>query len=148
MPPDRDIPGSPQAWLERAKGHLALAKQPKPEGAFWEDYCFLLQQAAEKALKAVHQHLGLVFRYTHDLEELGTRLENSGVSIPSVVREAVILTRYAFETRYPGLFEPVTDDEYREAVRLAEAVVTWADSVMTGRLYNDSDTGQHIFGQS
>ena len=87
--------------------------------------------------------MGLVFRYTHDLEELGTRLETSGVSIPSVVREAVILTRYAFETRYPGPFEPVTDDEYREAVRLTEAVVTWADGVMTDRLHNNSDTGRH-----
>jgi len=143
MPPDREIPGSPQAWLERAKGHLALATQPKPAGAFWEDQCFLLQQAAEKALKAVYQQLGLVFRYTHDLEELGTQLETSGVPIPPVVREAVILTRYAFETRYPGPFEPVTEDEYREAIRLAEAVVTWADSVMTGRSPNDSGTGRH-----
>ena len=54
------------------------------------------------------------------------------------VREAVILTRYAFETRYPGPFEPVTEEEYREAVRLAEAVVTWADRVMTGGSYNAS----------
>jgi HEPN domain-containing protein len=68
MPPDKSIPGSVQDWLVRAKGHLALAKQPKPEGAFWEDQCFLAQQAAEKALKAVYQHRGLLFRYTHDLE--------------------------------------------------------------------------------
>src|SRR5262245_54784909 len=51
MPPDKSIPGSVQDWLVRAKGHLALAKQPKPEGAFWEDQCFLAQQAAEKALR-------------------------------------------------------------------------------------------------
>jgi HEPN domain-containing protein len=133
MPSDREIPGSSQEWLARAKGHLTLAKHPKPEGAFWEDQCFLLQQAAEKAMKAVYQHMGLVFRYTHDLEELGTRLEVSGVSIPPLVKEAVILTRYAFETRYPGPFEPVSEDEYREAVRLAEAVVTWADSTVRGQ---------------
>jgi HEPN domain-containing protein len=130
MPPDRAIPGSSHDWLARAKGHLTLAKQPKPAGAFWEDQCFLLQQAAEKALKAVHQHRGLVFRYTHDLEELGTRLERNGILIPPVVKEAVILTRYAFETRYPGSFEPVTEEEYRDAVRLAEAVVDWADSII------------------
>jgi hypothetical protein len=29
MPPDKSIPGSVQDWLVRAKGHLALAKQPK-----------------------------------------------------------------------------------------------------------------------
>jgi hypothetical protein len=49
MPPDKSIPGSGQDWLVRAKGHLALAKQPKSEAAFWEDQSFLAQQAAEKA---------------------------------------------------------------------------------------------------
>ncbi len=130
MPPDKPIPGSAQDWLARAKGSLALAKQSKPEGAFWEDQCFLAQQAAEKALKAVYQHQGLLFRYTHDLEELGKGLENRGVPIPPVVKEAVILTRYAFETRYPGPFEPVTVEEYQEAVRLATAVVAWAESIL------------------
>lgn len=118
--------------MARAKGHLILAKLPKPAGAFWEDQCFLLQQAAEKALKAVHQHRELAFRYTHDLEELGTRLERSGVPLPPVVKEAVVLTRYAFETRYPGPFEPITEEEYRNAVRLAEAVVAWAESMLHG----------------
>jgi HEPN domain-containing protein len=130
MPPDKSIPGSVQDWLVRAKGHLALAKQPKPEGAFWEDQCFLAQQAAEKALKAVYQHRGLLFRYTHDLEELGKGLEDHGVPIPPLVKEAIILTRYAFETRYPGPFEPVTAEEYQEAVRLATAVVDWADGII------------------
>jgi len=91
MLPDKSIPGSVQDWLVRAKGHLALAKQPKPEGAFWEDQCFLAQQAAEKALKAVYQPRGLLFRYTHDLEELGKGLEDHGVPIPPLVKEAIIL---------------------------------------------------------
>lgn len=47
--------------------------------------------------------MGLVFRYTHDLEELGTGLETSGGSILPIVKEAVIL---------------------------AEAVVTWADGIV------------------
>jgi HEPN domain-containing protein len=127
MPPDKSIPGSVQDWLVRATGHLALAQQPKPAGAFWEDQCFLAQQAAEKAIKAVYQHQELPFRYTHDLEELGKGLEDHGVPIPPVVKEAVILTRYAFETRYPGPFEPVTAEEYHEAVRLATSVVAWAE---------------------
>jgi len=127
MPPDKSIPGSVQDWLVRAKGHLALAQQPKPAGAFWEDQCFLAQQAAEKAIKAVYQHQELPFRYTHDLEEPGKGLEDHGVPIPPVVKEAVILTRYAFETRYPGPFEPVTAEEYHEAVRLATSVVAWAE---------------------
>jgi HEPN domain-containing protein len=130
MPPEKTIPGSSIEWLARAKGSLALARQTKAEEAFWEDQCFLAQQAAEKAIKAVYQHKGLLFRYTHDLEELGKGLGDSGVSIPPAVKEAIILTRYAFETRYPGPFEVVTEEEYLEAVRLAEAVVVWAASII------------------
>lgn len=70
------------------------------------------------------------FRYIHDLEELGKNLEDSGVPIPSVIKEAAILTKYASETRYPGPFEPVIEEEYREAVRLAEAVVQWAEKII------------------
>ena len=136
IPPDKTIPGSPLDWLTRAKGNLALAKQPKPEGAFWEDQCFLAQQAAEKAIKAVYQHKHLFFRYTHDLEELGKGLEDNGVPVPSAVKEAVVLVRYAFETRYPGPFEPVTEEEYRETIRLAEAVVDWAESIVRGQDYS------------
>lgn len=130
MSQENSIPGSSLEWLTRAKGNLALAKQPKPEDAFWEDLCFQAQQAAEKALKAVYQHKGLIFRYIHDLEELGKNLEDSGVPIPSVIKEAAILTKYASETRYPGPFEPVIEEEYREAVRLAEAVVQWAEKII------------------
>ena len=130
MPRDNPIPGSPQEWLARAKGNLALAKQSKVEGAFREDLCFLAQQAAEKALKAVYQSRALPFRYTHDLEELGKGLEDDGIEVPSEVKEAIILTRYAVETRYPGIVEPITEEEYQGAIRLAEEVVMWAEMLL------------------
>jgi len=37
------------------------------------------------------------------------------------------LTGYAVEARYPGLAEPVSREEYQEAVALAEKVVRWAE---------------------
>ena len=132
VPQDKSMPGDPVGWLTRAKGSLALAKLPKPEGAFWEDQCFFAQQAAEKAIKAVYQHKGLFFRYIHDLEELGKGLEDQGIPIPDVIKEAIILTKYAVETRYPGLYEPVTEEEYQEAIRLAEATIEWAESIIQG----------------
>ncbi len=55
MPQDRHPSSSSQDWLARAKGDLALALAPLPEGAFYEDLCFHAQQAAEKAVKAVYQ---------------------------------------------------------------------------------------------
>lgn len=42
MPQDRPVPGSVEDWLARAEGDLALARAPLPEGAFYEDLCFLI----------------------------------------------------------------------------------------------------------
>jgi HEPN domain-containing protein len=127
MPRGRQTPGTPQDWLARAKSDLALALMALPEGAFYEDLCFHAQQAAEKALKAVYQHRGWSFRYTHDLEELVTGLKRHDLEIPPEVDDAAILTSFAWEARYPGFAEPITPEEYVEAVRHAEAVVSWAE---------------------
>lgn len=130
MPGDRPAPGTAQDWLARAKSDLALARAPLPEGAFYEDLCYHAQQAAEKALKAIYQHYGWVFRYVHDLKELSNGLRQNGLEIPPEVEEAVVLSSFAWEARYPGLNEPVTEAEYREALRQAETVVAWAERVI------------------
>ena len=130
MPPGSPIPGSPQDWLRRAKSDLALARIPLPEGGFYEDLCFHAQQAAEKALKAVYLYHGWTFRYVHDLEELITGLKRHGLTVPEAVEQCVALTPYASETHYPGLSEPVTPEEYAEAVALAERVVERAEGTI------------------
>ena len=79
MPPKKSTLGTAQEWLKRAKGNLALAKQPKPK-EIWQ---------------------------------------------------AINLTNYAVETRYPGPAEPVTRNEYRQAVALAEKVVKWAENIIS-----------------
>ena len=119
-------PGTPEDWIVRASGDLALAKAPLPDGAFYEDLCFHAQQAAEKAIKAVYVRYGLKFRYIHDLDELLAGLERKGVPIPQEVNDVCILTNYAWEARYPGVSEPVTTEEHKEAVAMAEKVVKWA----------------------
>ena len=106
-------------------------QEPKPDSAFWADLCYLAQQAAEKALKAVFHWIGQPHRFTHDLEELGRGLEEHGLDVPTGVRDAVTLTRYAVETRYPGTSEPVTESDCRRGLELAEGVVAWAESVLT-----------------
>lgn len=130
MPRDSSVPGSAQDWLARAKGDLALARVSLPDGAFLEDLCFHTQQAAEKALKAVFCHSSLKFRFTHDLDELITGLIRNGIDVPVAVVESDALTGFAWEARYPGLAEPVTLDEYHEAIRQAETVVDWAATII------------------
>ena len=131
MPRRNGFTGKPEEWLRRAKGNLARAKQTKPKDAFWEDLCFDAQQAAEKAIKAVLIFRQLEFRKTHDLRGLLTLLDSGGYPVPAEIWKADNLTDYAVETRYPGLSEPVSDKEYRDAVALAETVVRWADKQIT-----------------
>jgi hypothetical protein len=56
-----------------------------------------------------------------------TGLEGKGLTVPPDVDDAIVLTSFAWEARYPGLGEAVSEQEYRGAVRRAEAVVAWAE---------------------
>jgi HEPN domain-containing protein len=62
-----------------------------------------------------------------DLANLLTLLEKAELAIPEPVREAGRLTRFAVVTRYPGITEPVTEEEYQAAVSIAATVVAWAE---------------------
>ncbi len=131
MAPERFPPDDPREWLNRAKSNLIQAKGEEP-GVYWEDLCFQAQQAAEKSLKALLLHRGVRFPYVHDLAELIELLEQQGENIPSGMREVARLTNYAVEARYPGLTEPVTQEEYEMAVTLAEEVVHWVEKALEG----------------
>ena len=121
MPPDKSIPGSVQDWLVRAKGHLALAQQPKPAGAFWEDQCFLAQQAAEKAIKAILVFLALDFPRRHDLDALRNLVPNDW-QVKTEHADLATLTEWAVEARYPGDWPDATEADARAAVEQARAV--------------------------
>lgn len=96
----------------------------------YEDLCFDAQQAAEKATKAILVHRKVSFSRTHDIIDLLTLLQNDGVVVPDEIREADLLTEYAVETRYPGLSEEVTEQDYLQALELAERVIRWAESLL------------------
>ena len=126
-PPERFPPDDPREWMNRARSSLALSREPKPS-VYLEDLCFDAQQAAEKAIKAVMIARGVDFPYVHDLAHLLSLLEDEGEPIPEAVRRAEALTQYAWATRYPGTGSPVTPNEHSEAVEMAEAVVSWAQT--------------------
>jgi HEPN domain-containing protein len=128
MTPDPNELGTSYDWLRRAKSNLIRARQPKPEDVLWEDLCFDTQQAAEKALKAVLVARRIPFRFVHDIAELLTLLENQGVILPEEIKASAGLTDYSVESRYPGPFEPITEEEFEKALQIAEAVVAWAES--------------------
>lgn len=125
-PPERFPPDDPREWMNRARSNLALAKNRIPE-AYLEDLCFEAQQAAEKAIKAVLITRGIEFPYVHDLNRLLALLEEAGEIIPETIRKAESLTTYAITTRYPSAGNPISLQEYREALEIAEAVSQWAE---------------------
>lgn len=70
------------------------------------------------------------FRFVHDIAELLTGLEQNGINLPEQIRAAAELSDYAVETRYPGPMEPVSEGEYKEAVKIAETVVSWVEGIL------------------
>ena len=123
-------PGAPQDWLARARGKLALAQQPLPEGGYWEDLCYMAQQAVELALKAIYQEKGWHFAFVHDIGHLLDDLENHGLTLPDSIREAEILTVYATQMRYPGSYGFITEQDYHVVIAIAENTVDWASQVI------------------
>ncbi len=125
MPRECDGAGSPREWIRYAEADLDLARMPLSERGLYEHLCFHAQQAVEKSLKAVLVKLGLDFPPTHNLQRLIDLLPEDIPRTPSVLR-AARLTAYAVSSRYPGVEEPVQEEEYRDAVRVAEAILDWA----------------------
>jgi len=140
MPHEPQV-GTPAEWLRRAKSNLIRAQQPRPDGVCWEDLCFDAQQAVEKALKALLVHRNIPFRYVHDIAELLTLVEQGGIRLPEDVRLAASLSDYAVAARYPGPMEPVTEEEYQEAIALAEAVLRWVEQLLRLRQEPPSNIG-------
>jgi HEPN domain-containing protein len=130
MPRDSRPDRTAAEWLRRARSNLARAKQDKPEDVLYEDLCFDAQQAVEKALKALLVSRGIAFRFVHDIGELMETISRGGIDVPEELRDAAELTGFAVEARYPGPFEAVSEDEWRRAVALAEAVFSWVEMTL------------------
>ena len=102
-----------KTWLKRAESNLKLAKEGQVEGVLFEDLCFEAQQAAEKALKALSIYVREKYEKVHAFGVLLDDLEKH-VEIPNYVKEVLELSDYAVQTRYPGDYYPVGEDEITE----------------------------------
>jgi HEPN domain-containing protein len=132
MPPDEKQAGSPEDWLRYAMSDLSLARVAPRGRILLESLCFHAQQASEKAIKAVLVVHDIPAPRTHSLRALVDLLPGS-LEKPAFLDEVAALTDYAVMSRYPAGAEPVEEEEYREALRLAEAVVAWAEETIAGR---------------
>lgn len=130
MPPEGRAGTVAAEWLRYARSDLAIAKGPRSPAVLWDSLCFQAQQAAEKAVKAVLVWHRIEFPRTHNIGELLTLLEQAGHPVPDVLRGADRLTDFATVARYPGNPEPADQEDHEDAIRLAEAAVQWAQSVI------------------
>jgi len=129
MPHEGHFSGSPADWLRYAYSDLELARVKRPSDVLFEVLCFHAQQAAEKALKAVLIAKGVSPPKTHNIRTLLDLLPQE-VIVPQEIEDAASLTDYAVTSRYPGDFESVDEEEYHEAVRLAETIFLWAERII------------------
>lgn len=123
------MPDNPLEWLHRAASDLAIARSIIEE-AYLEDLCYHSQQCVEKAFKAVLLLKKGAFPYTHDLAALASLLQEAGVPLPPTFTKAVRLTRYAVSSRYPGVEEPVTTEQWQLSVDIAESILCWARDIV------------------
>jgi len=125
---------SPEKWVAHAISDLNLARLGKEGlGVLPEQICFHAQQSVEKALKAILLFSKIDFPLTHDIEELLDLLSEANILLPQEIMDADGLTPYAVETRYPGLYEEIANDDVDKAMSIAEKVVAWAEGYLDRR---------------
>ncbi|MDR7435987.1 MAG: HEPN domain-containing protein [Armatimonadota bacterium] len=128
------MPNRARDWLAQAMIDLEEAEDARRAGRH-EWACFAAQQAAEKAVKALHLHLRqeawghVVARLLRELPE--------GVGVPSeLVEKAKVLDNFYVPTRYPNSHpEGAPHDHYgplqsEEAIRYAREIVAFCRSQM------------------
>lgn len=120
-----------ESWLSYAHDDFLLAQKGIVLGVRFEILCFHAQQASEKALKALLIHTDIDVPRIHSIERLIDLLPDEMVR-PPFLYNAARLSDYAVTFRYPGEDSPLTQEEYHEAISLAEAVLSWATSVIHG----------------
>lgn len=110
-------------WLRYAEEDLHAAETLMVvPGVRPRHVCWLAQQAAEKALKAVLILEQLEYPRRHDLDLLFTLIP-PGWSVRNEQVDLARLTEWSMEARYPGDWADATDGDARVAVRTAHAVV-------------------------
>ena len=89
---------------------------------------FFAQQAVEKCLKAVAEYHGIVFRRTHDVDELVDLLLQHKVVMPFPPDQFSILNPFAVILRYEET--PYVSMPLEEMGRLVDLAYQWAHGVV------------------
>jgi HEPN domain-containing protein len=110
-------------WRRKADADLAVAERLlSDETVFSNAVTFHCQQAAEKYVKALLVHWNIEFPKTHVLARLLGLIETRDAALAASLLDAVALTPYGVDLRYPGDRPDASPQEAREAAGLARKV--------------------------
>lgn len=109
-------------WVAYADSDLKAARQLCNAG-FYNQTCFLAQQAAEKALKAGLIAAQIDFPFVHNLDLLKQLLPEDWQTRQDVL-DLSQLTSWTTAARYPTLDEEPTEVDAIAALKDAEAIVS------------------------
>src|SRR5919204_6289531 len=90
-----------QRWLAQARSDLAFAELGLREG-YYAQACFMCQQAAEKALRAMHYSAGARTVLGHSVVALLDDLVGRHAQLVSLREAAQLLDQFYVPTRYPN----------------------------------------------
>ena len=110
-------------WLRYAREDLVAAEAMLEQGDIAPRHvCWLAQQSAEKAIKAVPVFLQIDFPKSHDLDAL-RNLTPEGWQFKVAFSDLANLTEWA-KARYPGDWPEVVKEDARVAMTQARALWT------------------------
>jgi HEPN domain-containing protein len=122
--------------MEQSKRDLQMARQAAASG-FPEWACFIAQQAAEKALKAVYQKRGGV-AWGHSVADLLQGLPGDCKTPSDLSRVARNLDRWYIQARYPDGFpqgkpgDYVDTEDAKDAIGGAGRILQFCESLLAG----------------
>ena len=121
-------------WLAQAGRDMEQAEASRRDGRH-EWACFAAHQCAEKAVKALHLHLGEE-AWGHVIARLLSELPQSAAAAPELIDKARVLDAGYVPTRYPNghpegaPFEHYGALQSEEAIRHAGEILTFVRTRM------------------
>jgi HEPN domain-containing protein len=131
------MPGRANDWLRQAERDLEQAEDSRRAGRH-EWACFAAHQAAEKAVKALHLHLGQE-AWGHVVARLLMELPGSIAASEGLVEQGQVLDTFYIPPRYPNAhpegapFEHYGPLQSQEALQYAGAILEFVRLQMAQR---------------
>ena len=118
-----------ESWLFHSERDLGFARFGLEIGGFYSQTCFMVQQSAEKALKALLYLRGTRLIRENSISELLTRVADVFPALNRYRDMAVRLDQYYLSSRYlnslpgSGPYEAITEAQAKEVVGEGENLI-------------------------